>query len=333
MPEGRGSVHAAPSQAAGLGHASAARPGYRGRFAPSPTGPLHFGSLLAAVASFADARAHGGVWLVRIEDLDRTREVAGAADQILRTLAAFGLTWDEPVIHQSRRTEAYREALARLTALDLTFHCGCSRADIARHGRLGVEGPIYPGTCRGASSSTERGQAIRFRVGPDLIRFVDRIQGEQCQRVAESVGDFVLRRADGIHAYQLAVVVDDAWQGINRVVRGADLLLSTPRQLLLQQALGLHPPDYAHVPLILDDQGRKLSKSLAAAPVDVTNPLPALRRAWTLLGQTPIPAGLGMAELWDWAIPRWSLAAVPARTTLNIGERASHPCRTRAAQD
>jgi glutamyl-Q tRNA(Asp) synthetase len=292
--------------AAGAGH-----PPYRGRFAPSPTGALHFGSLIAALASYADARAHAGEWLVRMEDLDRTREIPGAADAILRTLQACGFRWDGPPVYQSRRTHAYAAALEQLTERGLTYPCACSRTEIARLARDGSEGPIYPGTCRGGLPPGRLARAIRLRTYPGDTRFQDRIQGDQRQDVAAAVGDFVLRRADGIHAYQLAVVVDDAWQGIDQVVRGADLLASTPRQLVLQQALGLPHPTYAHVPLAVDHAGRKLSKSLAAAPVDPADPLPALLRAWTWLGQTPPIARCTLNGFWGHALRTWSCARVP----------------------
>jgi glutamyl-Q tRNA(Asp) synthetase len=288
---------------------------YRGRFAPSPTGPLHLGSLLAAVASYADARANRGNWLLRIEDLDRPREVPGAADLILRTLSAFGLEWDEGVVHQSRRADAYRDALDALAAQGLTYPCGCSRAEVARAGHSGIEGPLYPGTCRLGLPPGRHARTVRLRTPSGPVAFDDRIQGRQSQVVKEAIGDFVLRRADGIHAYQLAVVVDDAWQGITQVVRGADLLLSTPRQILLQRALGFGQPGYAHVPVILDAQGRKLSKSLAAAPVDPRRPLPALRLAWALLGQTPAPSDLQLDAFWAWAIAQWRITSVPAKTS------------------
>lgn len=291
---------------------------YRGRFAPSPTGPLHLGSLLAAVASFADARAHGGTWLVRIEDLDRARAVPGSAPAILNTLDAFGLHWDDEVLYQSERTGAYADALAALAALDLTYPCGCSRTEIAGAANRGLEGPIYPGTCRLGLPQGRVARAERFVVRPGRIRFNDRIQGPQEQQVREAVGDFVLRRADGLHAYQLAVVVDDAWQDITHIVRGADLLLSTPRQIMLQRALECDQPHYAHVPLVLDATGRKLSKSLAAAPVNAHDPLPALRLVWTLLGQDQPPADLGADMFWDWAIPRWRTDAVPSRASVEI---------------
>jgi glutamyl-Q tRNA(Asp) synthetase len=289
---------------------------YRGRFAPSPTGPLHLGSLLSAVASYADARANEGHWLVRIEDLDRPREAPGAADLILRTLIAFGLEWDETVIYQSRRARAYQDSLNRLAEQDLIYPCSCTRKEIARTGRPGLEGPIYPGTCRLGLPPGRQARAERFRTSPGTLAFDDRIQGRQEQIVSESVGDFVLRRADGIHAYQLAVVVDDAWQGITHIVRGADLLLSTPRQILLQQALRLDRQSYAHVPLILDAEGRKLSKSLAAAPVDARDPRPALRLVWSLLGQAPPPEDLWPDEFWAWAIPEWQISRIPAQRSL-----------------
>ncbi len=291
---------------------------YRGRFAPSPTGPLHLGSLLAAVASFADARAHRGTWLVRIEDLDRTRALPGAACDILNTLDAFGLHWDEPVVYQRERTGAYADALAALAALDLIYPCGCSRTEIARAGKAGPEGPVYPGTCRFGLPKGRVARAERFIVWPGRIAFEDRIQGSQEQQVRDSVGDFVLRRADGLHAYQLAVVVDDAWQGITHIVRGADLLLSTPRQIMLQRALECPRIRYAHVPLVLDATGRKLSKSLAAAPVDPRAPLLALHLAWNLLGQDQPPGDLWVDDFWDWAIPRWRIDRVPNRGSIDL---------------
>src|SRR5690606_26536617 len=254
-------------------------PGYRGRFAPSPTGPLHLGSLLAALGSWLLARHHRGEWLVRMEDLDPPREVPGAADAQLRALSAFGLESDAPVLWQSTRGEAYRAALERLLEQGHAFECHCSRADLAEAG--GIHRACVPGARR-------KDPAVRFRVPPgSRVAFDDAIQGRFEQDVAAAVGDFVVRRADGPWAYQLAVVVDDAEQGITDVVRGADLLDSTPRQILLQRALGLPEPRYAHLPLVLDEDGRKLSKSLDGTPVDPADPLPALRAAWRLLGQPP----------------------------------------------
>ncbi|MFD2110221.1 tRNA glutamyl-Q(34) synthetase GluQRS [Thiorhodococcus fuscus] len=293
-------------------------PSYRGRFAPSPTGALHFGSLIAALASYADARAHQGAWILRMEDLDRPRERPGAAERILETLRAFGFAWDEPILYQSARTSAYEEALARLTQLGLAYPCGCTRSEIAATATLGAEGPVYPGTCREGLAQGRAQRSIRLNTHGTQIHFEDRIQGPQSQSIEESIGDFVLHRADGIHAYQLAVVVDDAHQNITHVVRGADLLLSTPRQILLQRLLGFSRPTYAHVPLILDEQGRKLSKSYAAAPVDPSDPLPALNLAWRLLGQPSLPEHGSPEAFWDLAIPRWRLEDIPSREAITI---------------
>ncbi len=292
-------------------------PQIRGRFAPSPTGPLHFGSLVAAVGSFADAKARGGEWLLRMEDLDRPREVPGAGDHILRTLDAFGLHWDGAVLYQSRRRDAYAEALACLDRAGLTYPCGCTRREIALAGRAGPEGPVYPGTCRNGLPSRREPCSIRLRVDTAVRGFSDGIQGPQRQDLATDVGDFVLRRADGIHAYQLAVVVDDGEQGITDVVRGADLLLSTPRQILLQQHLGLPQPAYAHLPLALDSSGRKLSKSLAALPVQTADPVPALLHAWRFLGQREPPEPPeGARAFWDWALARWDPDRVPGTVAM-----------------
>ncbi|NBC14685.1 MAG: tRNA glutamyl-Q(34) synthetase GluQRS [Gammaproteobacteria bacterium] len=293
----------------------------RGRFAPSPTGPLHFGSLVAAVGSFADARAAGGEWLVRMEDLDRPREVPGAADDILRTLEACGLCWDGTVAYQSRRTALYTGAIEQLEALGRVYPCGCTRREIGLGGLPGAEGPIYPGTCRQGLAPGRAPRSLRLRADGPEIGFVDRIHGPQRQDVASAVGDFVLRRADGLHAYQLAVVVDDAAQGITDIVRGADLLLSTPRQLRLQACLGLPQPTYAHLPLVLDRNGRKLSKSRVDLPVSAADPLPALLRAWAVLGQAPPPAAPeDVPAFWDWALTHWDLSRVPAHNCLPGGE-------------
>lgn len=252
---------------------------HRGRFAPSPTGPLHFGSLLAAFGSWLLARHARGEWLVRVEDVDRPREVAGAAGEQVRVLAAFGLVSDGPVLRQSGRGDVYQQALDRLLGSGQAFICHCSRSNVAAAG--GIHRHCAPGLRR-------RHPATRLRVASgSIVEFEDGLQGPQAQDVGASVGDFVLRRADGCWAYQLAVVVDDAAQGITDVVRGADLLDSTPRQILLQRALGLPEPRYTHLPLVVDGHGRKLSKSHSALPVDPADPLPALRAAWGALGQDP----------------------------------------------
>jgi len=265
-------------------------PAYRGRFAPSPTGRLHFGSLVAAVGSWLFARAAGGSWVVRVEDLDPPREIAGADIDILATLAAFGMESDEPVLYQSRRASLYSEALARLQARDAVYPCWCSRSDLEPFGG------IHPATCIAPRDAT-REPAWRVRAPARTIAFDDAIQGRVAQDLAREVGDFVVRRADGWYAYQLAVVVDDAAQGITDVVRGADLIDSTPRQILLQELLDLPRVGYAHLPLALDAAGRKLSKHERAIAVEPDDPLPALRAALAFLGQTPTPESTVAATL------------------------------------
>ncbi len=257
-------------------------PAYRGRFAPSPTGPLHAGSLLAALGSWLLARQAGGEWLLRIEDVDPPREIAGAADGQIATLATFGLHHDGPIEYQSRRHALYQAELDRLLGAGHAFECHCSRSDLAASG--GIHRHCIAGRRR-------PDPAIRLRVDDGCeVAFDDLVHGRVAQRVDIDAGDFVLRRADGLWAYQLAVVVDDAAQGITDVVRGADLLDSTPRQILLQRALVLQTPRHAHLPLLLGDDGRKLSKSCAARPVDPADPLPAMRAAWATLGQAPLPS-------------------------------------------
>lgn len=287
---------------------------YRGRFAPSPTGPLHFGSLVAAVGSYLDARAHGGEWLLRMEDIDTPRNVPGAAEQILATLEAFGFEWDGPVLWQSQRAEAYAAALAQLTAAGLAYGCACSRKEIADSAtRLAIDGGlVYPGTCRdGLDGRVAR--AWRLRVNGREIHFADRLQGRVAQRLDREVGDFVLRRADGLFAYQLAVTVDDDFQGISDIVRGADLLASTPRQLWLQHCLGFAAPRYAHLPVASNAAGEKLSKQTLAPALDVAKAAETLVGALRFLGQAA-PAGLSRAsvqEVWAWARENWQFAAIP----------------------
>ena len=280
---------------------------YAGRFAPSPTGPLHFGSLVAALASWLDARAAGGRWLLRIEDLDTPRAQPGAADQILRTLEAFGLSWDGEVVYQSARSALYREALQTLEAH--TYWCGCSRREIADSSLgLAADGAqIYPGTCRSGIALGRTRRAQRVFAGSEPIIYVDRVQGRREQVVGRDVGDFVLYRADGQFAYQLAVVVDDAAQGVTDVVRGADLLESTPRQILLQRLLGYATPRYLHVPAAVNAAGEKLSKQTGAAPVRPGAEV--LRRALSFLGQ---PETDDLRQ----AVRNWSPARIPARRHL-----------------
>ena len=273
---------------------------YRGRFAPSPTGPLHEGSLVAALASWLDARAHGGAWLVRIEDVDGPRCPPGTGELILGQLAALGLVPDEPPVWQSRRGELYQAALDRLVTSGHAYGCACTRAEIAaayertlgprpKHGEL-----VYPGTCRHGTQGRPA-RAWRFRV-QGHIEWQDRRLGVQTQDLATEVGDFVLKRADGLWAYQLAVVVDDAEQGITDVVRGEDLADNTPRQIALQRALGLPTPRYLHTPLVLAADGHKLSKQNGAAAIDLTYPSERLREAATRLGLPPLPTKASAAD-------------------------------------
>lgn len=283
---------------------------YRGRFAPTPSGPLHFGSLVAALGSYLEARRHGGEWLLRIEDVDPPRVVAGAADVILRTLEAFGFEWDGPVLYQSRRQAAYRDALERLRREDLIYACTCSRKRIAASARRGVDSFVYPGFCRGRPLEREA-VAVRLRVPDRRIVFDDAGQGRVACNVAAECGDFVVRRADGVFTYQLAVVVDDAAQGITHVVRGADLLASTPRQIVLQQALDLPTPHYLHLPVVLDAHGDKLSKQTLAQPIDRRAPLPALIAAWDFLGQPPPGRLDSVQEFWSMALAGWSASRIP----------------------
>jgi glutamyl-Q tRNA(Asp) synthetase len=275
--------------------------GYRGRFAPSPTGPLHAGSVLAAVASFLDARAQRGVWLVRMEDLDPPRESVEAADAILRTLEALGLYWDERVVYQSQRHEAYAEALARLDAVGAVYTCRCSRQQLA------ASGTIYPGNCRTLALPRSGDAALRCRVPNAALGFMDRLQGQYAQQLDSEVGDFVIKRRDGLFAYQLAVVVDDEWQGITHVVRGMDLLDSTPRQIHLQRLLGYRTPDYAHVPLVVNAQGQKLGKQQYAEAVEATRPGPVLVQALRCLHQQPDPelTRAPVDAILQWATEHW----------------------------
>lgn len=286
---------------------------YRGRFAPSPTGPLHFGSLIAAVGSYLEARSHGGAWLVRMEDLDPPREMPGAADAILGTLEAYGFEWDEAVLYQSRRSDVYETVLAQLRQDGMLYPCACTRKEIADSALQGIEGPVYPGTCRNGLADGRLPRAWRVRVSETEIAFEDAIQGEIRQNLTRDIGDFVLKRADGFYAYQLAVVVDDAAQGITHIVRGADLLDSTPRQIYLQHLLGLPTPHYTHLPVAVNAAGEKLSKQTLAPPLDNANPGPLLWLALDFLGQQP-PAELrraGLAELWQWARHHWRTADIP----------------------
>ncbi len=338
----------------------------RGRFAPSPTGPLHFGSLVAAVGSYLDAKHHHGTWLVRMEDLDTPRCLLGAAADILCTLEVFGLHSDEPVLYQSQRTSAYDEALHKLQAGGAVYPCCCTRKEIADSALHGIDGLVYPGTCRNGIPAWREGQAWRVRtycssgenplpypckgmardgleklgghdstlplsmqggrdVGAnesfEIIEFNDTLQGHISQNLKHDIGDFVIKRADGLFAYQLAVVVDDAFQNITHIVRGADLLASTPRQIHLQHLLQLPTPNYMHLPVAVNEAGEKLSKQTLAAPVNASRPTATLLHVLNFLRQAP-PAnltGCDVKTILNWAIEHWD-------TTPLHGVRSSPPC-------
>lgn len=296
-----------------------ARP-YRGRFAPSPTGDLHFGSLVAAVASYLDARINQGEWLVRIDDIDPPREVPGSALRIIEELDRFGMRPDGKVLYQSSQMARYEKFVQRLIDENAAYWCGCSRADIPDSG-------IYPGTCRQGLPRGRKPRSVRIKVDSTLIHIDDQVQERIEGRLDESIGDFVIRRAGGLPAYQLAVVVDDAFQNVSHIVRGADLLDSTPRQVFLQQKLGLSTPVYAHVPIVLGDHGEKLSKRLQSDPLARRNPAGALGAALRHLGQHP-PATTSLDALWEWALANWELARVPRTRESQCDQRAHEPqCR------
>lgn len=280
------------------------RHAYRGRFAPSPTGALHFGSLTAAVASYLQARVNRGRWLVRIEDIDPPREVPGAAASQIETLAAFGMIPDEPVVYQSNSRALHDRAIVRLRAAGLAYDCGCSRRELPPSG-------IYPGTCRGGIPAGRTARSIRYRIPEAAIALEDRVFGPSVHRLDQVCGDFVIRRADGLIAYQLAVVVDDIEAGISEVVRGSDLLDSSPRQQALYRALQAPVPGWMHLPLIVDRTGAKLSKSTRADPVESSAPAGALSLALRALGHRPPTGRQTLESLWQWALANWDPARIP----------------------
>lgn len=286
----------------------------RGRFAPSPTGPLHFGSLVAATGSYLNVRHNGGEWLLRIEDLDPPREVPGATEQIIRTLAALGFEWDGNISYQSKRLDLYHDAVHELEKSGLTYRCTCSRRKITEIGLPGLEGVRYPGTCRTAKhQSTD--SSIRVVTDDTSIAFEDRVQGEQQQRLQTDVGDFIIQRRGGLMAYQIAVVMDDADQGITEVVRGSDLLNSTPRQIYLQKLLGLDQPEYLHLPLAMHSAGDKLSKQTGAPGIEVAEGPKMLHSALEFLGQRPPTElfGAPTAEILAWGMNNWKIANIPEK--------------------
>ena len=274
-----------------------------GRFAPSPSGDLHFGSLVSAVGSYLEAKSASGAWLLRIEDIDPPREVSGSAARIIKDLHRFGLQADGAVLYQSSRLEAYQHAVDQLLEKGLAYPCACTRKDLPASG-------IYPGTCRNGIPEGKTPRSIRFRVTSGKIKFTDRLQGQVSDSPAGISGDFIIRRADGLFAYQLAVVVDDDFQAVSQVVRGADLLDSTSRQICLQEALGVESPDYMHLPVALSADGKKLSKRVQADPVGNQDPVFAVEQALKFLGQNP-PTGLSLDTLWNWALEHWNSDLIP----------------------
>ncbi|GMR17285.1 MAG: tRNA glutamyl-Q(34) synthetase GluQRS [Gammaproteobacteria bacterium] len=282
---------------------------YTGRFAPSPTGPLHFGSLLAAVASYLQARVNAGRWLLRVEDIDPPRQQPGAVDAIIAALEAYGFQWHGPVLYQSHSTPRHAQLLQRLIDAGQAYPCSCSRRDLAEASQ-GPLGAIYPGTCRHGHSGSST--AIRVLTDNSAISFIDALQGRQSMALERECGDFIVRRRDGLIAYHLAVVVDDADQGISEVVRGIDLLDSTPRQIHLQRLLGLPSPAYLHIPVIENERGQKLSKLTGAQAIPTTRPGPPLVAALAALGQQPPPrlAAAPIAEIWSWAVENWRVQAL-----------------------
>lgn len=292
---------------------------------------MHLGSLLAATGSYLCARRQRGRWLLRMEDLDRSREVPGAADRILRTLERFGFQWDGPIEYQSRRRDLYEAALDSLRRAGRVYPCSCSRSQLSRLARASDGEPVYPGTCRNGAAASSLPTALRFDTGESgqQLAFEDRLQGRFAQDVAAEVGDFVVRRRDGFHAYQLAVVVDDARQGVTEVVRGCDLLDNTPRQILLQRALGLPTPDYCHLPLLTEADGSKLAKRRRSVPIEAARAPQQLCEVFGLLGLSPSAElrSAGLEALWRWAIGQWDLQPLRGVSSVRLPGRAwvGHP--------
>ena len=283
---------------------------YKGRFAPSPTGPVHFGTLVAAVGSYLQAKKNKGAWLIRMEDVDITRKVDGADIDILKTLEAFGFEWHGEIIYQSEQTAHYEQAIEQLISQSLIFPCLCSRKQLSKS-----DSTIYPGSCRSRQLPEKKEHALRLLSKDISIEFNDAVMGRQSQNIKQHCGDFVIRRRDGLFAYQLAVVVDDALQNITEVVRGADLLDSTPRQIYLQQLLNYSTPDYCHLPLAVDDSGNKISKSEGATKIDLQHKEQQLISVLDFLAQNP-PEDLAqssISDIWSWAVEHWELTHVPSK--------------------
>ncbi len=308
--------------------------GYRGRFAPTPSGPLHFGSLIAAVGSYLEAKRHSGQWWLRIDDIDPPRVQPGAIDSILRCLERYGFGWDGPVIYQSQRRDAYHAVLLRLRQLGVIFPCACSRSEIFGVALNGTEGPVYPGTCRVGMQPGSRARALRLRVCDESLELEDEIQGIQRRALERDLGDVVLYRADTVFSFHLASTVDDAEFGMTHIVRGADLLESSIRQTYLQRLLDYRVPHYAHLPVAASAAGEKLSKQTHAQELSMTDPQLPLVRALQFLGQTP-PEELvsyRVEDIWQWAIAHWRLQTVP-RTTQRCADGISFASSARSSDN
>ena len=294
------------------------QPPYRGRFAPSPTGPLHFGSLVAAMGSYLQAKYHNGEWLIRIDDIDPPREQKDAASKILKTLESFGFEWDSDVLYQSSRSKRYQEAVDDLVDQQLAYHCNCSRTSILKRSAQSGNKIIYPGYCRDKSLTQTAKTSIRLRSNSNLIQFTDLIQGEQNYNIEDSIGDFIIQRRDRLYSYHLASGIDDAEQNITEVMRGADLLDSTPCHIYVQRRLNLLSPDYTHLPIAIDKTGQKLSKQTHAEPIKTKNAVVLLYKTLKFLGQMP-PVDLMDAhqnDIWLWAISHWRLDLIPKKIYL-----------------
>lgn len=293
---------------------------YIGRFAPSPTGPLHFGSLISAVASYLEACKHHGMWLVRMDDLDTPRIQSGAASTILSTLETFGFEWHGDVIYQSKRTDAYIGAFQTLANSDLIYPCSCSRKEIADSASHGIDGFVYPNTCRLVGAHSAKNYAWRIKTEDSFIQLIDLVQGLISQNLSTDIGDFVLKRADGLFTYQLATVVDDWFQGVTHIVRGSDLLTSTPRQIYLQNKLQLPQLNYAHIPVATNAKGEKLSKQTLATSLMAERKAVLLHQALTFLGQNPPPAlqHESISHIWQWAKANWAIDNIPKQNAIEI---------------
>ncbi|HEY3300187.1 MAG TPA: tRNA glutamyl-Q(34) synthetase GluQRS [Methylophilaceae bacterium] len=293
---------------------------YIGRFAPSPTGPLHFGSLIAAVASYLEACKHHGVWLIRMDDLDTPRIQPSAANMILKTIENFGFEWHGDVLYQSERTDAYISAFQALSEAHLIYPCSCSRKEIADSASHGIDGLVYPNTCRLGVTHERKSYAWRIKTEDACIKLIDLVQGSISQNLSTDIGDFVLKRADGLFTYQLATVVDDWYQGVTHIVRGSDLLSSTPRQIYLQQKLQLPQPNYAHIPVATNAKGEKLSKQTLATSLVVEEKARLLHQALAFLGQNPPPPLQyeHISHIWQWAKSNWKIDNVPKQTAIQI---------------